>query len=679
MAPSPGPSAIRKVITLIEAMKEQVDQDAADDLAAYERFACWCTTNDKAKAEAIAQAQARVEELGAVIEEASANSGALKTNVESLEREIAEDQEALAGATANREKESAAFQAENADAQETVGLLGEAVEVLSKVQLLQKGGDVPISEARVALAQVQEKIRTSPRSRFASVLQRDLFDMFGAMGDASPGLRGAASFEQPLPGKPNELQGAAAGAKSYDARSGGILGMISQMRDQFAADLAAAQKQDAESEASYQALKAAKQGEIGAATGQKVRKESELADTMDAKAKAEEDRESTGKAVEADQKFFANLKTDCATQDESYKARSKVRSDEQAALAETLTILTEDSARELYEKTGTFLQLKSTSRALLKERRRAMKKLARVAMKHKNFALMSLAARGGLDAFTEVKEAIDKMAAELQRQQKEEYEKREFCNKEIDRLEDEIKDGVIAQEDLGQKHQHLVNGLEALQRDIDTLKHEEEEMKMSLKQASENRKAESQLFQTAVMDQRATVNILHKAVKRLQSFYAPSGEAKLLQEPGQAVAPKPETPKAYGKSAGAGGVLQLLAKVIEEAEVEEKELTVGEQHAQDSYASFVQNAAKTIEAGQAAISEKSALVAEAASEKAETEAAQLSTDESLSQLNDLLKAHHLDCDWLLKYFSVREKARTEELDAIADAKAVLSGADFGKN
>jgi len=47
-------------------------------------------------------------------------------------------------------------------------------------------------------------------------------------------------------------------------------------------------------------------------------------------------------------------------------------------------------------------------------------------------------------------------------------------------------------------------------------------------------------------------------------------------------------------------------------------------------------------------------------------------------LNGLLKAQHLDCDWLMKYFDLRQKARVEEMDAITDAKAVLAGADFGK-
>merc|ERR1719323_1127986 len=35
-----------------------------------------------------------------------------------------------------------------------------------------------------------------------------------------------------------------------------------------------------------------------------------------------------------------------------------------------------------------------------------------------------------------------------------------------------------------------------------------------------------------------------------------------------------------------------------------------------------------------------------------------------------------ECDWLLQYFEVRKQARTDEIDSLQKAKAVLSGADF---
>merc|ERR1719240_879488 len=97
--------------------------------------------------------------------------------------------------------------------------------------------------------------------------------------------------------KPNALKGAAAGATSYSSQTGGILGMLKEMEDKTAKDLAAAQKADLEALVSFQSLKAAKTAEIAAATKQRDMRQTELADLLDKVAKAKEDMESTNEAL----------------------------------------------------------------------------------------------------------------------------------------------------------------------------------------------------------------------------------------------------------------------------------------------------------------------------------------------------------------------------------------------
>merc|ERR550514_1877102 len=119
--------------------------------------------------------------------------------------------------------------------------------------------------------------------------------------------------------KPNDQHGAAAGAKSYNSKSGGILGILEQMLDQFNEDLAQTQKEESHAEASYQGLKAAKQGEIQAASKQQSQSEADLADANDKAAKAKEDKESTSSALEADQEFLTNMTGDCKAEDTAYQ------------------------------------------------------------------------------------------------------------------------------------------------------------------------------------------------------------------------------------------------------------------------------------------------------------------------------------------------------------------------
>lgn len=449
------------------------------------------------------------------------------------------------------------------------------------------------------------------------------------------------------------------------------------MQEEFERDLAEARKNEADAETNFQNLKSAKLGEIKAATESKKAKEAKKADTQLKAANAKEDKESTTEALNADQAFLADMKVDCKEQDQEYNKRSKIRGEEVVALSETLKILTGDEARDLYAKTVSFMQLAGANSLSAKEERatdNAMKHLAKVARKHNNWALVSLAVRVRLDKFVKVKEAMDKMSAELAKQQKEEVEKRDFCNKELDTIEDNLKVASNAKEDLDSKHLGLVNTLEQLSNEIDALQKDESANMVSLKESGEQRKAQNMLFQQSVSDQRAAVNILHKAEKRLQMFYNPS----LLQEPGQPSSPKPDAPKAYKKSAASGGVMQVLAKIISNAEAEEAELVTDERHQQKLYAEFVQATQASIEANRKAIAEKTALTATNNAAKSETEESQLANSEDLAKLAELLKAQHMDCDWILKYFDTRQQARQEEMDAIADAKAVLSGADFAK-
>merc|ERR1719191_667360 len=166
-------SPIQKVVTLIKEMKAQTIKEGEEDLAAYDKYKCWCETTTADKTAAIEAAQTKIQELTSFVEEAAAKEGELKTEIAGLEEDIAADTEALSSATAMRKEQKGEFEAEEADMKETLGLLSEAIGVLSKVQLVQKP-----SAHQEALLQVRNIIqRASPK--FQSVMQKDLFDMLG--------------------------------------------------------------------------------------------------------------------------------------------------------------------------------------------------------------------------------------------------------------------------------------------------------------------------------------------------------------------------------------------------------------------------------------------------------------------------------------------------------------------
>merc|ERR1719421_1147479 len=313
--------------------------------------------------------------------------------------------------------------------------------------------------------------------------------------------------------------------------------------------------------------------------------------------------------------------------------------------------------------------------------RKAVWKIVSVAKRNGNMALAAMAAGTNLDSFEKVKIMMDKMIAELAARQKAEYEKHESCEGEIDHTEDPIKEAEYSKKKLEEKKLHLENLISTLATDIQALNDEVAELEQAMKHAGEERKGENMVFQKAVSDQRATTAILKKASERLAMYYNAKAKSTLLQQRTSKYEPPPEKTFAgkYEKSGGAGGVEQMLAKIISDSEQTEAALVNDEQHDQAAYAAFAASTTETIETDRHLVVEKEAATAAAHGELSETEEALLFTEGELEKHGDLLRGLHAECDYLIKYFSIRQAARAEEMDTIKEAKAILSGADFGSS
>ena len=92
-------------------MSAQLEKEGEEDEEVYDTMVCWCETNDKEKTKAIADAESHITMLTALIEELTANSARLSAEINTLQKEVAENSGALDKATALREKELAEFTA----------------------------------------------------------------------------------------------------------------------------------------------------------------------------------------------------------------------------------------------------------------------------------------------------------------------------------------------------------------------------------------------------------------------------------------------------------------------------------------------------------------------------------------------------------------------------------------
>merc|ERR1740123_2381613 len=108
----------------------------------------------------------------------------------------------------------------------------------------------------------------------------------------------------------------------------------------------------------------------------------------------------------------------------------------------------------------------------------------------------------------------------------------------------------------------------------------------------------------------------------------------------------------------------------------ESEAIRSEEDAQKAYEDFVKETNNSIEAKSRDIVNKSEEKASAEGELAETKEAREGVLLELQQLSNYNADLQQSCNFVLKNFDVRQAARDEEVEALRQAKAILSGAKF---
>jgi len=645
---------VSKVITLLKDMLKQLEKEAEEDEEIYDKMACWCETNDKEKTKSIADAEARISDLTTKIEELTASSARLNTEIKNLEKEVAENQAALDKATAIRQKQLAEFNEEEKDLLESISALKSAVTVLSKHNSFLQ---MPRSHIVGVAATVQNEMQkhaslltlTHKQKRAMSSFIQSPEDYF----DAEP------TFKQ-----------------SYAPQSGEIFGILKQMKETFETNLSSSQKEEMANQKAYEELKAAKEDEIKAGQEQIDSKTQELADTDEKNAQAKEDVADTKKSLSADEQFLMMLKEKCSMTDSEWEERQKTRQLEMEACSKALAVLSSDDAHDLFTKTFNPSLLQKANAMHSERRAQASSLLSAVAKKLQNPRLATLAVRVRLDAFTRVKKAIDDMVAQLLKEKEDEIKHKDFCVEEFNTNELQTEKKEREKSDLTAKIEDLELTIKQLTEAIDQLKAEVAEMQVQLKRAGEDREKENKEFQMTVADQRATQKLLTAALNILKGFYEKKAKAALLQTQQPAGPPPPPGFEAYKKNAAAPGVMGMIQQIINDAKAMEAETIRSEEDAQKAYEDFVKDTNASIEEKSKDIVNKSESKAKAEADLVEAKENKEAVMLELEQLANYKAELHSSCDFVMKNFEIRQTARDEEIEALKQAKAILSGAKF---
>ena len=162
-------------------------------------------------------------------------------------------------------------------------------------------------------------------------------------------------------------------------------------------DLAEIKEAEASAVKTYGELVAAKKKEVAALTKMIEEKLKRVGDSGVEIAGMKNDLEDTQEGLVEDMKFSEDLEKNCASKTGEWEEQKKIRSQELAALADTVKILNDDDALDLFKKTlpsasSSFVQvqvsqdaMRSRALGMLKDMQRRFPKHARV-----NFITMAL-------------------------------------------------------------------------------------------------------------------------------------------------------------------------------------------------------------------------------------------------------------------------------------------------
>merc|ERR1719281_480119 len=467
---------------------KKVEEEGEKEKELYDAFMCYCKSGVGQLQGAVDDANKRIPELTSLIAELEALIGKLKADVEQHQKDRAAAKAAIEAAVEIRKKEAAAAKAESVDNQVYIAALKKAIAALEK---------------GMAGAFLQTRAATTLKRLLESDNQ-----IIGNLGEAD---------RQDL----TAFLDAPAYGNEYVPQSQEIVGMLKQMLDEMIASEKDGSAREEKANVAFKLTLKAKLAEIAALNELIEAKLTRIGELSVKLATSKNDLEDTQEGLADNSKMLADLKASCKTKTAEWEERCKMRTMELAALADTIKILNDDDALDLFKKTlpsASLLQLKVTSAAL---RQRALAKILAVRSSRPQLDLIALALNGKKIGFGEIIRMIDEMVATLKKEQVDDDGKMEYCKSQLDLTDDKLKELGHKLSDEESQIAALQEGITTTTAEIDALEDGIVALDKSVAEATEQRKEENEEFSQLMAGNGAAKELILFAKNRMQKFYNP--------------------------------------------------------------------------------------------------------------------------------------------------------------
>jgi len=668
-------SPIRRIVNMLILMQGKVEAEGEKTDKLFEKFMCYCKAGDEKMGASIEAAEEKIPQVTSDVKASKELEAQLKKELEGHKADREEAEAAIAKAKGIREKEAKAFAAESGDAKSNIAALGKAIPAIEK-------------------GMGASFLQTNGANRLRAI--------FSADADLSPADRDLVrSFLQ--------------GGQGYEPASGEIVGIMKQMKETMEKELVEMQQEEEAAIADFQGLVGANQKVIAGATKAIEAKTARVGEVAVDIVNLEEDLDDTTKQLAEDKELLSTLTKECEAKKKDHAVVVKTRQEELLALADTVKMLNEDDASALFQEVlpsaSVLLQLSDSSAEVRGQAVQALRSTLRhgtAGEKDYRMNILLLAMKGKKVGFEKVITMLDEMVALLGKEQKDDDNKKAYCEKEIDTAEDEIKTlkGHIA--DLESAIADNKESMATVVDDIKALMDGIVALDRNVASATTQRKKEHSEYEATLVQNNAAVQLVERAKNRMQKFYNPklykpepkrelTEEERITVNMGGTLAPTmpptllqvsarthlrqpeafPQTQANYAKaSEEAGGVLAMMDMLKADIEKETQEMDFEEKDSQKEYEAMVNEAAEKRANDKKTIQKKEAAKAACEENGLKLEKEKKSRSEESLAAQQYLADLMGDCQFLQDNYDTRKEARANEVEALQKAKAVLSGADY---
>eukprot|EP00933_Yihiella_yeosuensis_P071696 TRINITY_DN79928_c0_g1_i1.p1 TRINITY_DN79928_c0_g1~~TRINITY_DN79928_c0_g1_i1.p1 ORF type:complete len:672 (-),score=209.51 TRINITY_DN79928_c0_g1_i1:114-2129(-) len=533
---------IKKIISMLEAMKEKCKEEKSEEAVQFASFKSWCDAEKENTNTAITDAKDDINSLNADIDVLEVKGAKLSAELATLDQNLKEWTQDKSDSIATRTKEKADYDTLHQDYSESIIATTKAGQVLSAELASQvKNADAlaMIEKAKLIPAESAKKITAflqnyeSGEKQMARLLWPTTTTPPATTGDINDlidSLKTKFMDERTALEKDEE-------------------GKIAVF-DKLSLDLAASIK-SAESSIELKSVERSK------ALEEANTKKTELAETLATKKK--------------DQAYLEEISQDCTQKATDYEAREKLRVEEIEAIGKGIEIISDlvtVEERQEEKRSRVLLQTKSqTSLFALRSSAKSptIEKVAdyleKMSEQLSSSLLSTAAQRAEVDPFAKVKGMIEELIKNLEAQSKSSLTKQAWCKQEMT-------ENKKSRSKTSMQIDHYNGEIDAANARVSKLDVDVTELKETLAKQAENfetaskeRKAEKEENDVTIKDAKQAVDAVTIALKVLKDFYAKAEKAKsLIQEAKQ----KPEIFDEAYKGTQSKGVIGLLDMVYQD-------------------------------------------------------------------------------------------------------------------